>query len=100
MKITIVDSAKKKLDELYILEENKNKCIRLFTRPASLWCDASIALTLDESRTTDEIFEVDDYKVVMSKGLAYRLSDVVIRFGGFMNRDSFSVDAETDYDEN
>ncbi len=36
MKITIVDSAKKKLDELYILEENKNKCIRLFTRPASL----------------------------------------------------------------
>lgn len=35
----------------------------------------------------------------MNKSLASRVSGITISFGGFMSRDSFSVDADFEFDE-
>lgn len=99
MNIKITNSAKAELDKLIGSQDNKGKYIRLYTRPASLWCDASIAITLDELRENDEEFVVDNYKIIMNKNLVSRVSGITISFCGFMNRDSFSVDADFELDE-
>lgn len=99
MNIKITKRAKDELDKLIKNQDNKIKYVRLYTRPASLWCDASIAITLDELRENDEEFVVDNYKIIMNKSLASRVSGITISFGGFMSRDSFSVDADFEFDE-
>ncbi|MGL5752595.1 MAG: hypothetical protein ACRCXT_18810 [Paraclostridium sp.] len=55
-------------------------------------------LTLDELREDDKLFEVDGYKIILSKRLALQINRITISFGGLLSRGEFSVD--TDFGEN
>lgn len=93
MNITIYNSAKAELDKLLQQETNK-KYIRVFIRTISFWCDARVHITLDELQDNDELFEVDEYKLILSKRLASQINNLYISFGGLLSPNEFSVDCD------
>ncbi|MDK2562627.1 hypothetical protein QOZ84_03625 [Romboutsia sedimentorum] len=92
MDILITQSAKPELEKLMQNSEHKN--IRVRTRCITMHDDAKLDIELDEITENDEIYEVDGYKVVISRNLADQLYSLVISYGGLLSRDKFSVDAD------
>ncbi|MEF9991930.1 MAG: hypothetical protein RRZ84_04985 [Romboutsia sp.] len=91
MKITIYNSAKQELNNL--MENNKDKYIRIFIQCVTMHNDAKIDLKVDDINEGDILFEVDGYKIIINESLTYQVSNISISFGGLLSRDSFSVDA-------
>ncbi|GAA0100214.1 hypothetical protein UT300012_09280 [Paraclostridium bifermentans] len=51
-------------------------------------------ITLDELQDNDELFEVDGYKLILSKRLSSQINNLYISFGGLLNPNEFSVDCD------
>ncbi|MBN8046987.1 hypothetical protein J0A94_04035 [Paraclostridium bifermentans] len=51
-------------------------------------------ITLDELQDDDELFEVDGYKLILSKRLASQINNLSISFGGLLSPNEFSVDCD------
>lgn len=92
MNITIYNSAKEQLNNL--LENSDDKYIRIYTRSVTMYDEAKIDLKIDDMKEDDELFEVDNYKIVINKRFAMQISTVSISYGGLLSRDSFSVDTD------
>lgn len=49
---------------------------------------------MDELQDNDELFEVDGYKLILSKRLASQINNLYISFGGLLSPNEFSVDCD------
>ena len=92
LEIFISQTARAELDKL--LENSDKKYIRVLTRRPSIYEQATFDLELDEVKSNDITFFVDDYKVIIEVNLASQLESVSISYGGLFSRDKFCVDAD------
>ncbi|MGL5345837.1 MAG: hypothetical protein ACRDA3_00630 [Peptostreptococcaceae bacterium] len=92
LEIFISQTAKAELDKL--LENSDKKYIRVLTRRPSIYEQATFDLELDDVKSNDITFFVDDYKVIIEVTLASQLESVSISYGGLFSRDKFCVDAD------
>lgn len=92
MNILITNEAKKELDKL--LANSDKKCVRILTRCITMTSDAKIDLELDDPTSEDNLYEVDEYKIVINKVLDSQMNYITISYGGLLSRNQFCVDAD------
>lgn len=92
LEILITESAKSQLNKLLL--QSNNKCIRVFAKRPSIYEDAEFDIKIDDPKTDDMIFNVDNYQVIININLAVQLEGISISYGGLLSRDKFSVDVD------
>lgn len=92
MNILITQEAKKELDKL--LATSDKKCIRIMTRCITMTSDAKLDFELDEPKESDNLYDVDGYKVIIDKALDSQMNYITISYGGLLSRNQFCVEAD------
>lgn len=92
MNILITQEAKKELDKL--LATSDKKCIRILTRCITMTSDAKLDFELDEPKASDNLYDVDGYKVIIDKALDSQMNYITISYGGLLSRGQFCVEAD------
>ncbi|MBO3446261.1 MULTISPECIES: hypothetical protein [Clostridia] len=92
MNILITQEAKKELDKL--LATSDKKCIRILTRCITMTSDAKLDFELDEPKISDNLYDVDGYKVIIDKALDSQMNYITISYGGLLSRGQFCVEAD------
>lgn len=92
MNILITQEAKKELDKL--LATSDKKCIRILTRCITMTSDAKLDFELDEPKVSDNLYDVDGYKVIIDKALDSQMNYITISYGGLLSRGQFCVEAD------
>ena len=67
MNILITNEAKRELDKL--LANSDKKCIRILTRCITMTSEAKVDLELDNLTNSDNLYDVDGYKIIINKVL-------------------------------
>lgn len=92
MNILITKEAKRQIDKL--LENSDKKCVRILTRCITMTSDAKLDLELDDYNESDNLYDVDGYKLAINKTLDSQMNHITISYGGLLSRDQFCVEAD------
>lgn len=95
MTILITNEAKRELDKL--LADSDKKCIRILTRCITMTSEAKVDLELDNPTNSDNLYDVDGYKIIINKVLDSQMNYITISYGGLMSRNQFCVEADFNF---
>lgn len=95
MSILITNEAKKEIDKL--LENSDKECIRILTRCVTMTTEAKVDIELDDPKPTDNLYDVDGYKIIIDKILDLQMNYITISYGGLLSRNQFCVEADFNF---
>ena len=87
MSILITNEAKREIDKL--LENSDKECIRILTRCVTMTTEAKVDIELDDPKPTDNLYDVDGYKIIIDKILDLQMNYITISYGGLLSRNQF-----------
>mgnify|MGYP002311370867 CR=1 FL=1 len=95
MSILITNEAKREIDKL--LENSDKECIRILTRCVTMTTEAKVDIELDDPKPTDNLYDVDGYKIIIDKILDLQMNYITISYGGLLSRNQFWVEADFNF---
>lgn len=95
MSILITNEAKREIDKL--LENSDKECIRILTRCVTMTTEAKVDIELDDPKPTDNLYDVDGYKIIIDKILDLQMNYITISYGGLLSRNQFCVEADFNF---
>ena len=90
--LTVTDSAQTALKE-HFEKQNLNSAIRVFLSQGG-WSGPSLALALDESKETDNVYDINGITYLIDKALSEQAKEVKVDFVDNNGRSGFSVSSE------
>ena len=95
MSILRTNEAKREIDKL--LENSDKECIRILTRCVTMTTEAKVDIELDDPKPTDNLYDVDGYKIIIDKILDLQMNYITISYGGLLSRNQFCVEADFNF---
>lgn len=94
MIINITNLAKKELDIIFKSYKLDIKYLRIYIKQLSAWYGPVFSVALDEPTKHDNVFEYDDFKIIINNDLCTRINVVNIFYKSTLSSDVFRVSTD------
>lgn len=91
MFFNIKESGKIAIDEILEKANKKDKTFRIYIRRVSNWLGPVFDVALDEPTDKDNVFEYEDYKIIIRKELSEKINSIEIFFKEGISKSGFRV---------